>query len=293
MSNILNDVLPQEAGQETSTLKRSYIPTKPALVEVRPIERKKWHGKNGAESFQRPKKFQVLVNTDSMSYATGLNDEEVKELNTKVNYNLTNHFNSEEQHPFWDSPMGMFKLENRTMFFDISQPLNYIKVKNMLASKFVANSMKDYEEGLFPEATHVIFDEAMAAEEEAGKVELRDQAVVAKVSMSKDRKIQIILALDHKNLKGQSDNFVNVALDKIIQRSPSEFLHYANMNAEQMFLYALVLEALQKSVLRKDGHKILYHESMIGADEMDVAKYLHSPENSDLKMRLMAQVNTY
>lgn len=161
----------------------------------------------------------------------------------------------------------------------------------MLASKFVANSMKDYEEGLFPEATHVIFDEALSAEEEAGKVELRDQAVVAKVSMSKDRKIQIILALDHKNLKGQSDNFVNVALDKIIQRSPAEFLHYANMNSEQMFLYALVLEALQKSVLRKDGHKILYHESVIGVDEMDVAKYLHSPENNDLKMRLMAQVN--
>jgi len=283
--------LTEDVTQEVTLNKRKYLPNKTTLVEVRPIERKKWHGKNGAESFQRAKKFQVLVDPASMTYATGLNEDEIVELSKKVNYDLSNNFNSEEQHPFWDSPMGMFKLENYTMFFDIMQPLNYIKIKNMLASKYVANSMKEYEEGLFPEATHVIFDEALAAEEEASKVELKDRAVVAKVAMTKDRKIEIILAIDHKNLKGQSDNFVNVALDKLIQRDAQAFLHYADMNNEQLALYALVLEALQKSVLRKDGHKILYHESQIGTDEMDVARYLHNPENQDLKLRLMAQVN--
>lgn len=267
------------------------IPKQKTLVEVRPIETKKWHGKTGAESFTRPKKLHALVNTEKMAYDTGLTAEDIKELSKVVNYDLSDHFNSEEPHPFWDSPMAVVKLENNTMFFDISQPLNYIKVKIMRASKFVANSMTDYEQGLYPEATHVIFDEAQQAELLATKVEQEEEAVIAASKMTKDRKIELILALDGKNLKGQSDNYVKVALSKLIKKDPEEFLRYDKMNKEELSNYAIVLEALQKSVLRKDGHKILYHDSVLGMDETEVAKYLLNPENQDLKIRLMSQIN--
>lgn len=267
------------------------IPKNKTLVEVRPIETKKWHGKTGQESFTRPKKLQALVNTERMAYDTGLTAEEIAALNKKVNYDLSDHFNSEEPHSFWDSPMSMVKLENNTMFFDISQPLNYIKVKILRASKYVANSMEDYENGLFPEATHVIFDESQQAELLASKVQQEEDAVIAASKMTKDRKIEIILSLGGKNLKGQSDNFVKVELSKLIKKDPGEFLRYNEMNKEELTNYALVLEALQKSVLRKDGHKILYHDSALGMDEVEVAKYLLAPDNQDLKIRLMAQVN--
>lgn len=283
--DVTNDV------KENIVERKFSLPTVKTLVEVRPIERSKWHGKTGAESFQRPKKFQVLVDTDSMNYATGLTDEEVEALNRKVNYDLSPNFNSETPHLFWDSPMAMFKMDNNTMFFDISQPLNYIKVKNMKASKFIANSMSQYDEGLFPEATHVIFDESEQAELKATKIERNTQAIIEASKMSKDRKIQIILALSDKNMKGQSDNFVNVELRKVIDNDTDEFLRYTSMKAEELSNYSLVLEALQKSVLRKDGHKIMYHESILGMDAVDVAKYLLLPENQDLKIRLMAQIN--
>lgn len=267
------------------------LPKVPTLVEVRPIDRKKWHGKTGAESFTRPQTSQALVDTDSMSYATGLTEEEIVALNKVVKYELGNHFDSENSHPFWDSPMSKIKLENKTMFFDISQPLNYIKVKVMKASKFVANSMAEYEEGKFPEATHVIFDEAEQAEVNASKVQAEEDAIIAAASMTKDRKVEIILALGGKNLKGQSDNFVKVELSKIIKKDTTEFLRYANMDKAELSSYALVLEALQKSVLRKDGHKILYHDGILGGDEMDVARYLLVDENQELQIRIMAQVN--
>lgn len=271
--------------------KKFRLPTIKTLVEVRPIERAKWHGKTGEESFQRPKKFQVLVDTDSMNYATGLTEEEIQALNEKVKYDLSANFDSETPHPFWDSPMAMFKMDNNTMFFDISQPLNYIKVKNMKASKYIANSQADYEEGLYPEATHVIFDESVQVELRATKIERNTQAIIAASTMSKDRKIQIILALSDKNMKGQSDSFINVELRKIIDNDTDEFLRYTSMKPEELSNYSLVLEALQKSVLRKDGHKILYHESILGMDTVDVAKYLMLPDNQDLKIRLMSQVN--
>lgn len=281
----------QRQVQQVAQKREFALPTVRTLIEVRPIERAKWHGKTGAESFQRPKKFQVLVDTDSMSYATGLTEEEIVALNKKVNYDLSSNFNSEEPHPFWDSPMAMYKMENHTMFFDISQPLNYIKIKNMRASKFIANSVADYEEGLYPEATHVIFDESVQAELKASKIEKHTEAIIRSSTMSKDKKIQVILALSHKNMKGQSDNFVNVELRKVIDNETDEFLRYTSMRPEELASYSLVLEALQKSVLRKDGHKILYHDSILGMDEVDVARYLMIEDNQELVIRIKSQVN--
>ena len=70
-------------------------------VEVRPIESKRWHNKTGQESFTRPKKIQALVDGSTMKYATGLSDQDIKELAKKgVNYDLTAHYNSETPHPF-------------------------------------------------------------------------------------------------------------------------------------------------------------------------------------------------
>ena len=53
------------------------------------------------------------------------------------------------------------------MIFDTSNPLDFIKMRVCKASRFVANSWKEFEEGLFPEATHVIFDESEEIEEKS------------------------------------------------------------------------------------------------------------------------------
>lgn len=287
------DFFEEEKKQEEVIIKNTTfkLPLAGTIVEVRPIERAKWHGKTGEESFQRPKKFQVLVDTTSMTYATGLTEEEIEVLNKHVKHDLGNHFNQEEPHPFWDSPMALFKMENNTMFFDISFPLNYIKIKNMKASKYIANSMAEWEQGLFPDATHVIYDESEQANILASKVQKKTQAIIGAYNMTKDRKIEVVLALDNKNLKGQSNDFIDVAIDKLIEKSPEDFLRYSNMNPEELSNYAIVLESLQKSVLRKDGHNIMYHESILGMDELEVAKYLLNPANQELKIRLMSQIN--
>lgn len=262
------------------------------LVEVRPLESKKWHGKVGQESFTRPKKLQALVDTNTMKYATGLNATDIKDLKAKgIKYDLSDNFDQDNPHPFWDSNMSMFKLENNTMFFDTSLPLNFIKIKIMKASKYVANSMAEYNEGLYPEATHVIYDESEEAEITASKVALKNKAIIQASQLSTDKKIEIIMIIDGKNLKGQSTSFVEVALDKVISKDPEEFLRHLTMDKKDSTNYALVLECLQKSILRKDGHKIMYMDSLLGVDELEVAKYLSEDENQGLKIVLLSQVN--
>ena len=261
-------------------------------VEVRPIEVKKWHNKKGQESFTRPKKIQALVDPNTMKYATGLSPEDIEGLKKKgVNYDLTDNYNSEAPHPFWDSNMAIIKLENNTMFFNLDNALEFIKVKVMKASKYVANSMADYDLGMYPEATHVIFDESEQAAITASKIEIENTAIIEASKLSLTRKIEIILVMGGKNMKSQSADFVAVELNKVLKQDPAEFLRQLKMDKKQIANHALVLEALQKSVLRKEGQRIFHMDSPLGLDEIEVAEYLSKEENQDIKLLILQKVN--
>ena len=275
-------------------------------VEVRPIERKNWHGKTGKESFTRPKVIRALVDSRTGQYATGLDyqtrtfadPDGSKTKLTEAEYygkilkaDLSAQFTG-EPHEFWDTKQGEVTLENNTMILDTDIPREFIKIKIMKASKYIANSMHDYEEGLYPEATHVITDEAEEAESKASKIEQKNRAIIECSKLSKDKKVQLILVIEGKNLKGKSDNFVTVELDKIIEKKSDDILRYLDMDAEDLFLHSLVLEALQKNVFRKEGHKIMYYDSNLGADIYDVVEYIKATENQDLKLQVMATLNT-
>lgn len=282
-------------------------------VQLRPIDTPKWHNKKGAESFTRAKVISALVDGDSMTYATGLeyikkdyiDPADGKTKLTEAEYygkalkaDLSNQFNLDTPHPFWDSKMAKVKLENRTQFFSHDNPLQHIQIQILKASKYVANSMQAFEEGEYPEATHVIYDETEEVEVKASKVALITQLYAASAKLSQGQKIETILLmtgegdyLRGKNLKGKSENFVNVEFAKLIDTKPDTLNHVLSMDKEALATRALVIEALQKHVLKKDGHKIKYFDTVIGQDIDDVAQYLNNPENQDFKLRIKEQIN--
>jgi hypothetical protein len=266
---------------------------KAVLVEVRPIEVKKWHNKSGVESFTRPKKLQALVDGTTMRYATGLSPADIKSLKAKgINYDLTDNFSADNSHPFWDSPLAVIKLENHTMFFNPENALDFIKIKIMKASRFVANSMEEYNEGHFPDATHVIFDEVEQATILSTKVEAKNEAVLLSSNLSPDKKIQIILVMGGKNLKNQSPNFITIEIDKLITKDPVEFIRHAKMDNKQLANHALVLEALQRNILREEGNRIYHMDSPIGLDVIEVAEFLTKDENQDIKLLILKKLNS-
>lgn len=278
-------------------------------IEIRPLDVTKWHGHKGKESFARPKTINVLVDGETRQYATGLDyvnktfqdpdfpDNDKKKITEADFYSrllkvdLSAIYMEDVLHPFWDSQNPKVKLENRTMFFDTDIPMEYIKIKVMKASKFVANSMKEWEEGHFPYATHVITDETEEIETKANKVQLKNNAIIELSTTPADRKIQLVLILDGKNLRGASDNTVLVEVNKLVEKKPEEVLRFLKMNKEELALNSLVIEALQKNVLKKVGHKIMYYESVIGGDVNEVITYLQLEENQDLKLRIMSAIS--
>lgn len=268
-------------------------------IQVRPIDIKRWHGKTGQESFTRPKIIQALVDPNTMCYQTGLTKENAIKYGEILKLDLSDNFSLDTPHPFWDSKAGEIRLENRTQFFDMGNTLDIIKVSVLKASKYVANSIKEYEEGLFPDATHVIFDEAEEVDIKAAHVEVKKKAIIETEKLSKVRKLEIVMILtadkDYlkmKNLKGKSDNFVEVELDALINKNPEEVLRVLKLGKEYTSIYALALEALQKNILSKDGHKIMYYESVLAQDLDGLIDYLSMPENQELMLRIQAAVNS-
>ena len=276
------------------------------IIEIRPIEREKWHGKKGEESFQRPITIRALYDPAIMGYATGLsykgeynipeNTEKLTEAeyySKLLKYDLSNVYDPDNAHPFWDGPLGSVKLENKTMLLDLSKPLNYVRYKILLSSKYVANSLQDVEKGLFPSATHYIFNEREDIEKKAIKTNMIKQAIIKSSSLTRTRKIEIINVLENANLKEQSDDFIEVNLARLIETKTKEVLRLMDLDKEDLALHSTILEALQKSVLRKEKGKdtILYFGEPIGTDIYDTIQFLKRDENQDIKLRILESIN--
>lgn len=261
-------------------------------VEVRPLERKQWHGKKGKESFAAPKVVEALYNTNLGRLDTGLDEKEEKEYGIKLGVVLDSTYNPEIAHPVWSSKTFQVKLENMPQFFDTTKPLDFVKVKLMKASKYVANSMKEYEAGLFPQATHVIFDEEEEVALKATKIQQKSKAILVASKLSADEKINIVQVLSNKSLRGRSNDFIDVEIDNIIDTRVEDFMRYAKMDKQEVYVRAAILEAIHRNILTKEGSSIFYMGDVLGMDFESTVEWFINPQNAKIKVKILEQLNS-
>lgn len=264
------------------------------VVEVKPLPIEKWHKKEGKEAFARPKGSQVLYDPKTGKYATGLTEEESREWGNELGLDLSDKFNPNEEHPTWSTKAFNIRLENNTMFFDMSITINKIKVKNMKACKFIANSLKEWEDNKWPDATHYIIDENNEADSKAGKLEKKRKAGRLMDKMTPQEKASMILILNGKYLKNKSNNLIEVELDEAIEESPENletFLRYASMDGKDFTLTGQVLEALHRQILTKESEAVYYHGERIGYDVADAVEWFKNADNQKLKVAILEKLN--
>lgn len=261
------------------------------LVEVKPIETKRWHGKSGKETFARPLVLEALCDVTTHKYATGLSEQERLELQNSTGYDLSDDYNVETPHPFWNSKTAQVELPYRTTIFNMANPLHRIKVGILKASKFVANSQKELDEGLFPHAQFVIFDEKTESDVKAGRIQKKRKANTIAMNLSNEEKANIIQILSKKSLRNQSQNYLDVEIDSLIENDIDEFLRVAEMDKKDVYNRATVLEAIHKNVLQKEGSAVLYMGDRIGFNLDEAVKYFSDPENQQLKALVLEKLN--
>ena len=263
---------------------------KKALVEIRPIEIKRWHGKTGKDSFAQPITIRVLYDHATGAYATGMTKKQTEEYSKKLGVDLNNTFNPQKAHPYWDSSASKIKLPNYPIFLDPNIPLEFVRIQNLKSSSLVANSMKDYTDNKYPEATHVIFDEAEEVEIKATRVQLKKQCYKLASKLSTDKMVNILTITSDKTVRGRSRDFLDVQLDELIENDAELFLRYAKMDAQQTYIRASLLEAIHKNILTKEGLSIYYMGDKIANSYEDAVEYFLDPQNQKLKVSILEKL---
>jgi hypothetical protein len=262
-----------------------------AIVEVRPIKKEKWHGKEGKDSFTAPKTVEALVSLRTRRYSTGLSTEDRERLEKITGYDLSDIYIQEKAHPFWSST-GVVKLEDKTNVFDTSIPINEIKVKLLKASDLVANSMKEYEEGKYPDAIFVIFDEQEENEIKATRASIKRKVIIESAKLPIDKKIEIIQILLGISTKGQSNDYIELKFDECIDKfGADKLLTIMQRDKSRNTTHSLVLEAIQKNVLRKEGSSIYYMDDQLGFDLEATMDYLEDKKNQLLRAAIIEKIN--
>jgi len=263
-----------------------------SIVEVRPIERERWHKKQGKDSFARPITLEAPVSATTGQYATGLTDEDQERLEKMTGYDLSKEYINGKPHPFWSSTTARINLEHKTNIFDTSRPLDEIKVKVLKAHDLVANSMKDYMDGKYPYAMFVIYDENEEVDIKAAAITMRREIVELTSKMSKEKKAESVQILSNISVKGKSDNFVDAKLDEAIEAAGyDKTLTLLHKDKKRTTIQALVLEAIGKSVLRKQGTSVYYMDDQIGYDVDNAVDYLMDTKNQALKAQIIEKIN--
>ena len=72
-----------------------------AQVQIKPIERVRWHGKTSKEFPNRPVKIEALVDPTTGRYATGLTEEDKVRLEGITGFDLSDIYRNGRPHPFW------------------------------------------------------------------------------------------------------------------------------------------------------------------------------------------------
>lgn len=270
-------------------------------IEIKPVDVIRWHGHTGKDSFKRALGCRAYLNSATRKYAVEFSDKkytipgstkkvsEQEYLESQLGVSLDTTFTG-EPHPVYDGKLGLIKLEDSTMLLNIDLPKNLLHYRILQTSSKVANSLADYEEGLFPEATHYIVDKEGEAEVKATKIEKRNRAIIESGKLSAERKVEIIMVLTGQNVASNSTDFITVELNKIIEKQTDAFLNVIERDKTEVGMEAVVIQAINKGVLVKDGPKIKYFDSVLGLDVESVAVYLAQPDNQEVLIRIKEQI---
>jgi len=218
--------------------------------------------------------------------------EIAEKLGKELGVDLSDTFNPLEPHPYWSSKPASIKLPIHTIYLDPNKPAELVKIYNLRASKFVANSQKESDEGKWPFATHVIFDENDEINLRASKVALKQECYAILTKMSDEDKANMVQILGDKSVRGRSTDFLNVEMDEIINSLPDKFIETAKMGRDEVYIRAAVLEAIHKNILTKEGSAIYYMGEALGFDNDAVYAWFRNPQNSRMKMAILDKLTS-
>lgn len=258
-----------------------------AKILVKPLDNKeKWHGKSAKEFPSPAFHLEAYIDPQTNMYDIDLSDERREEL-SKLGFDLSLKVPLKDAHPFFGTRKGKVILEDSTNVFDTTSPADEIKVAIIRKSPLVAPNREAWESGSCPKALFYIHSEEEDAAIAASRFELKSQAYIKAGKLSEQNMKDLIYILKGETLGNYDRKMLNGIIGQLIEKNPSEFLTYAEMDPKELSIRSTIALAVQKNVLfQKDG-SYRFGEISCGFDVNSVYKFFNDPAKSDIYLRLV------
>ncbi len=259
-----------------------------AVIELRPIDKDTWHGKTGNDNFDRGSTIECAV--FKSQYQTGLTQNEKDFLEAATGFDLSPNFNLNRDHTFYGTLIGRVKLENRTLIFDLSIPLDFIKYKLCIANPLVANSLEDFNTGITPLATHYIHSEEDVEATEIRLMSYIKEANKILAALAPKEQRMLLAVLNNSDVSNLGEEGVEAKLLAIIQKDVHRFISVAKEPKQLLQSKALLISAITKNIVGMFDNAYSYNSVNLGHDLESSAKYLINPEQQGLRMQIIEHV---
>ena len=248
------------------------------IVTVKPIKVETWSG------FLRYKntKDSIAPMFDSTgTLVTGLTKEDEARLGQELNQNLS------KMSPFWYEYRVI--MTDKEKKFNLDNPEHELAVKFLKADQRVANSQEEYNQGLFPYARYIIYDEEVAAKEKNKEFTIKRKAVLEFNKLSLDQMSGLLkLYPGFVNTNSVSGDVIESTLFELLEKDPEKFLLFVGDKKLDMKIF--LKDLVQARILRKNKSAFYYGEDPLGHDEESTITYLDDPKNQALKIQLGEQL---
>lgn len=262
-----------------------------ALVEIKPIYGNRWHKNDEKQAFDKPFKVRACVDKVTHTYAVSLSEAQKERLSKKLGLDLSCNYDPTNPHKFWElNPSAVVSLEHRANIFDTENPYDEIKLGILKGSKFVANTLSEFRDGFYPEARFVIHDIEDDIKTKERKY-AEKKALIRKLdSMPRHQKEEVLRILLGESYSEQSNDFIDMKiLECEAKFSVKEIYDILERDSQYNFVNALLIEAISKNVLRKEGNSIYYFSERIGYNTTEAIDFLLDDNNSSVLNSILAQ----
>lgn len=270
----------------TNILQKYALPKR--IVEVRTIDKDKWHGQKGATDFDKGDRIECAVYKGQ--FMTGLTREEQLYLEARTKYDLSNTYNLIDVHPFYQTRIGQFVLENGTMLLDLSNPLEYIKFKMITTHYMVYSSLEAIQRNDKPEATHYIFNEEDSNTKEVAKVQFIKRVDEMYNALTVNQRKQVYCITFEADPKMLSDEIIEAKLINYKISNTAAFHDILNQPAEIILNKSLVIMGVNRNIISRDDAGYRYADTQLGYDLDTASKFMAEPVNQLIKARIIEHI---
>lgn len=250
------------------------------------------------KDLSQSKKVSAFYNSSRGQFDVRLTEAEWEEaknaLGGTYDFELRHDPMSGKPHPFWEAQVAKVLLEPNTFFLDLGDnPMNIIKLGVLRGHPWVANSLQEYENGLWPEARWIIIDDDQDVKAAADKAVKTAEAYKLLTDLSDDEKRMYLQIINKKVYTGVSPAKVMTDFEEVVKGSPKELIELHEQDRDRVELQAQVVAALNKGIFTRKGSMLQYGDFSLGIDIEGTVDFLISPENQQLKAQIIHKILKY